>query len=93
MKYLFVFTTLLLCLSNQAESTKSINFSGQNGDVFELDLINTVTRYREEDRDTTYTRRSSDLKSAVTRPGTVKNAAKFLAVMFAILNMKHGVEQ
>jgi hypothetical protein len=56
MKYLFVFTTLLLCLSNQAESTKTINFSGQNGDVFELDLINTVTRYREEDRDTTCTR-------------------------------------
>ncbi|MCF8058102.1 MAG: hypothetical protein K9K67_02305 [Bacteriovoracaceae bacterium] len=56
MKFLFLLTTLLLCISSQAESSKTINYSGQNGDALELDIINTVTRYREEDQDSTCTR-------------------------------------
>lgn len=56
MKFLVLLATLL-SLNISAADSKTITFSGQNGDSFELETINTVTRYREEDQDTTCTRK------------------------------------
>jgi hypothetical protein len=45
-----------LSLGAAAESNRTINYTGQNGESFELDTINTITRYKEEERDSTCTR-------------------------------------
>jgi hypothetical protein len=52
---------IILCLSglsmvSMAESSKTIKYQGQNGESFELNTINTVTRYNEEERNSTCTR-------------------------------------
>ena len=44
------------CIGAYASPTKTITFDGQNEDSFSLDTINTITRYKEEERDTTCTR-------------------------------------
>lgn len=56
MKFLILLAALV-SLNVSAADSKTITFNGQNGDSFELETINTVTRYREEDRDTTCTRK------------------------------------
>ena len=54
---LLVLLAALVSLNISANDSKTITFNGQNGDSFELETTNTVTRYREEDRDTTCTRK------------------------------------
>lgn len=56
MKFL-VLLAALLSLNVLATDSKTITYNGQNGDSLELETINSVTRYREEDRDTTCTRK------------------------------------
>jgi len=46
----------LLSLGIHANNSEEITYQGQNGDTINLETINTVTRYREEMRDTTCTR-------------------------------------
>ena len=54
-----LFLLLFMCcvvFSANAESTKVINYDGQNADSFELDLETEIIRYREEQYPSTCTR-------------------------------------
>lgn len=54
-----LFLLLFMCcvvFSANAESTKAINYDGQNADSFELDLETDIIRYREEQYPSTCTR-------------------------------------
>lgn len=57
MKHIFTFLALaLLGLQVHAASSETLNFQGQTGDTLSLDTINTVVRYKDEERDSTCTR-------------------------------------
>lgn len=55
-KFFFLVALLALTIQAQATSSETVIFNGQNGDSLVLDTINTVVRYKEEERDTTCTR-------------------------------------
>lgn len=56
MKTILALLLTIGAFNSFAESSKTITFNGQEGDNLILETIETVTRYREEDRDTTCTR-------------------------------------
>ncbi len=68
-----LFLLLFMCcvvFGANAESSKTINFDGQNADSFELDLVKQVLRYRTEEYDDTCTRQVPDGTRNVCRDVT-----------------------
>lgn len=54
---LALFLLAIISITAFGANKETIRYAGQTGDHLNLDIINTVTRYREEERDTTCTRK------------------------------------
>ncbi len=57
MKYFLALLLIMGFSATQASESQTLTFNGQPADSLTLETIDTITRYREEDRDTTCTRK------------------------------------